>query len=159
MSSTTALPLVRNVEDAERRWFFGGAEQTLIARAADTAEEFLLTSTVMVRDKVTPLHTHPAAESLYVVEGELLVHLDGQEHHLRAGGFCLAPAGVPHAFKIVSQSATVLFLHTPGTCEAFYLGASTPLAPGETSGPFDMDKIMESGRLNGGFEFIGPPPF
>ena len=159
MTTTTSLPLVRNVEDAERRWFYGGAEQTLLARAADTSETFLLTSTVMAQDKVTPLHTHPADESLFVIEGELLVHLDGQAHALRAGGFSLAPAGVPHAFKVVSESATVLVLHTPGTCEAFYLGASTPLAPGVTSGPFDMSKIMESGRVNGGFDFVGPPPF
>ena len=140
MTTTTTLPLVRNVEDAERRWFYGGAEQTLLARAADTSESFLLASTVMVQDKVTPLHTHPADESMFVIEGELLVHLDGEEHPLRAGGFSLAPAGIPHAFKVVSESATVLFLHTPGTCEAFYLGASTPLAPGETSGPFDMEQ-------------------
>jgi hypothetical protein len=96
---------------------------------------------------------------MYVVDGELLVHMDGEQHPLRAGGFSLAPAGVPHAFKVVSESAAVLFLHTPGTCEAFYLGASMPLAPGETNGPFDMEKIMESGRMNGGFEFVGPPPF
>ncbi len=159
MTTTTSLPLVRNVEDAERRWFYGGAEQTWLARAADTSETFLLATTVMAQDKVTPLHTHPADESMVVVEGELLVHLDGEAHALRAGGFSLAPAGVPHAFKVVSESATVLFLHTPGTCEAFYLGASTPLAPGEETGPFDMDKIMESGRLNGGFDFVGPPPF
>jgi quercetin dioxygenase-like cupin family protein len=159
MTTTTSLPLVRNVEDAERRWFYGGAEQTWLALASDTAESFLLATTVMVKDKVTPLHTHPADESMYVIEGELLVHLDGEEHALRAGGFSLAPAGVPHAFKIVSEEATVLFLHTPGTCEAFYLGASMPLAPGETTGPFDMSKIMESGQANGGFEFVGPPPF
>ncbi|WP_299929634.1 cupin domain-containing protein [uncultured Nocardioides sp.] len=155
----TAHPLVRNVEDAERRWFYGGAEQTWLAKAGDTAGSFLLATTVMVKDKVTPLHTHPADESMVVMEGELLVHLDGGQHPLRAGGFSLAPAGVPHAFKVVSESATVLFLHTPGTCEAFYLGASTPLAPGETTGPVDMSRIMESGRLNGGFELVGPPPF
>ena len=159
MTTTTARPLVRNVEDAERRWFYGGAEQTWLALAADTAESFLLASTVMVRDKVTPLHTHPADESMVVIEGELLVHLDGEQHPLRAGGFSLAPAGVPHAFKVVSESATVLFLHTPGTCEAFYLGASTPLGPGEARGLVDMSRIMESGRLNGGFELVGPPPF
>jgi quercetin dioxygenase-like cupin family protein len=159
MTTTTAPPLVRNVEDAERRWFYGGAEQTWLAKASDTAESFLLAITVMVQDKVTPLHTHPADESMVVIEGELLVHLDGQQHPLRAGGFSLAPAGVPHAFKVVSESATVLFLHTPGTCEAFYMGASTPLPPGETIGPLDMSKIMESGRVNGGFEFVGPPPF
>ena len=159
MTTTTSLPLVRNVEDAERRWFYGGAEQTWLARAADTSETFLLASTLMEQDKVTPLHTHPADESMFVIEGELLVHLDGEAHALRAGGFSLAPAGVPHAFKVVSETATVLFLHTPGTCEAFYLDASIPLAPGATSGPFDMSRIMESGRVNGGFEFVGPPPF
>ena len=53
MTTTTRLPLVRNVEDAERRWFYGGAEQTWLARAADTSETFLLASTVMVQDKVS----------------------------------------------------------------------------------------------------------
>ena len=131
MTTTTTLPLVRNVEDAERRWFYGGAEQTCSLGPPTPPSRSSSTSTVMVQDKVTPLHTHPADESMFVVEGELLVHLDGQEHALRAGGFSLAPAGIPHAFKVVSESATVLFLHTPGTCEAFYLGASTPLAPGD----------------------------
>jgi hypothetical protein len=131
----------------------------MLARAADTAGSFFMTSVVMVKDKVTPLHTHPADESLYVVVGELLIHLDGEKYSLRAGGFTLAPAGVPHAFKVVSDSATVVALHTPGTCEAFYIGASFPLAPDEDTGPVDFDKIVESGRLNGGFDLVGPPPF
>lgn len=158
-TTTNTLPLVRNVEDAERRWFYGGGVHTLLARSADTGDSFYLSSVVMERDKVTPLHTHPVDESFYVVEGEILIHLDGQQFPLRAGGFALAPRGVPHAFKVVSDSATLVMLHTPGTCEAFYIGASTPLADGEDSGPVDFEKIMESGRVNGGFEPLGPPPF
>ena len=33
------------------------------------------------------------------------------------------------------------------------------MAPGETTGPVDFDKITESGRANGGFDLVGPPPF
>ena len=160
MTVTTApRPLARNRDQLERRWFFGGGIQVMHARAAETGGAFLLSETEMVQGKVTPLHTHPADESLYVLEGELLIHIDGEEFTLTTGGFTLAPAGVPHAFKVLSASATVLGFQTPGTCEAFYLGASEPLAPGATTGVVDFDRITESGRVNGGFELVGPPPF
>ena len=152
-------PLVRNVESAERRWFYGGGVHTWLATSADTAGTFLLFVDEMEEGKLTPLHTHPADESLYVLEGELLIHLDGEEFTLSAGGFTLAPQGVPHAFKVVSSSARVLALDTPGTCEAFYLGASEPMDASTTTGPVDFDRIGASGRDNGGFELVGPPPF
>lgn len=158
-TTTTPTPLVRNVEEAEQRWFYGGGIHTMLATAADTAGAFYLSKVEMEQDKVTPLHTHPAEESFIVLEGELLIHLDGAEFSLATGGFMLAPRGVPHAFKVVSPTATIINLHTPATCEAFYLGASEPLAPGQTTGPVDFDKITESGRVNGGFELLGPPPF
>ena len=157
--ATAPRPLARNRDQLERRWFYGGGIHVMHARAADTGGAFFLSEVEMEQDKVTPLHTHPADESLYVLEGEILIHLDGEEFTLSTGGFTIAPAGVPHAFKVVSAGARVLGLHTPGTCEAFYLGASEPLAPGQTTGVVDFDKITESGRVNGGFELVGPPPF
>jgi quercetin dioxygenase-like cupin family protein len=156
---TTPAPLIRNAADAERRWFYGGGIVTWLAKAEDTAGTFLLSETEMEQGKVTPLHTHPADESMFVLEGELLVHMDGHESILRTGGLSIAPRGVPHAFKVLSPVARVLALHTPGTCEAFYMGASEPIGPDVNSGPVDFDRITESGRLNGGFELIGPPPF
>jgi quercetin dioxygenase-like cupin family protein len=160
MTTTTApRPLVRNRDQLERRWFYGGGIQLMHALAADTGGAFILSETAMVQDKLTPLHTHPADESLYVLDGELLIHIDGEEFTLTTGGFTLAPAGVPHAFKVLSPTATVLDFQTPGTCEAFYLGASEPLAPGATTCVVDFDRIKESGRVNGGFELVGPPPF
>jgi quercetin dioxygenase-like cupin family protein len=158
-TSTAPRPLVRNADQLERRWFFGGGIHVMHAMAADTGGAFFLSEVQMEEGKVTPLHTHPADESLYVLDGELLIHIDGEEFTLTSGGFSLAPAGVPHAFKVVSAGARVLDFQTPGTCEAFYLGASEPLAPGATTGVVDFDKVAESGRLNGGFELVGPPPF
>lgn len=108
--------------------------------------------------KRTPLHTHPVDESLYVVEGTILVHLAGVEHLVDAGGLVIAPRDVPHAFLVESQTATVLTLHTPGTCQAFYLGASEPLT-GATSRVVDFDRVRASAMTNGGIEILGPPPF
>ncbi len=160
MTVTTApRPLARNRDQLERRWFYGGGIHVIHARAAETGGAFFLSETEMEQGKVTPLHTHPADESLYVLEGELLLHIDGEEFTIGTGGFTIAPAGVPHAFKVISAGARVLDFQTPGTCEAFYLGASEPMAPGQTTGTVDFDKITESGRINGGFELVGPPPF
>jgi quercetin dioxygenase-like cupin family protein len=160
MSAPTATrSLVRNIEDADRRWFAGGGVHRWLAKAADTTEAFLLFEMVLDADKSTPLHTHPAAEALVVLEGELLVHLDGADHAVRAGGVAVAPAGVPHAFLVSAGPARVLCLHTPGTCEAFYLAASDPIDAETTTGIVDFERIAASARSTGGMTLLGPPPF
>lgn len=151
--------LTRNVEDADRRWFAGGGVHVWLAKAADTAGAFLLFEMTLDAGKATPLHTHPADEALVVLEGEILVHLDGSEHTIRTGGIAVAPAGVPHAFLVSAGAARVLCLHTPGTCDAFYLDASDTIDAGTTTGVVDFERIAESARDTGGMTLLGPPPF
>ncbi len=158
-AATIPSPLVREAVSAERSWFYGGGVFSWLAKAEDTAGAFLLWEDRMARGKVTPLHTHPTEETTYVIEGEILMHLDGAEYPLTAGGVALAPRGVPHAFTVVSETARTLTLHTPGTSQAFYLGASRPLAADEDSGVVDFDRVAASARENGGIEILGPPPF
>lgn len=155
---TIAAPIVRTAQEARERWFYGGGVHSWLATAEDTHGAFLLFSDVMEKGKLTPLHTHPVEESLYVVEGEILVHLAGEEHRLSRGGLVIAPRNVPHAFLVLSQTATLLTLHTPGTCQAFYFGASEPLAD-DTKRIVDFDRVRESAAANGGIEILGPAPF
>jgi quercetin dioxygenase-like cupin family protein len=156
----TIPSLIRQEGEGQRRWFFGGAVFIFKATAEETGGAFLLWEAVMERGKVTPLHTHPDSdETFYLLEGEILVHLDGTEHTVGVGGVMLAPRGVPHAFKVLSPTARMLTLATPGCCEQFYLDASVPLAPGETTGEVDFAKVHASARKNSGIEIIGPPPF
>ena len=156
--ATTVTPLLRSPEQADQRWFFGGGVHSWLAKAEETGGAFLLFSDVMEEGKCTPLHTHPSDESLYVVDGEILVHLDGQEHALSAGGLVIAPRAVPHAFLVLSATATVLTLHTPGTCQPFYFGASEPLTA-DTDRVVDFNRVQASAVSNGGIEILGPPPF
>ncbi|MEP6815283.1 MAG: cupin domain-containing protein, partial [Marmoricola sp.] len=154
-------PIVRADADGDRRWFFGGGVHTWKVRAAETNEAFMLFEDRMEQGKMTPLHTHPDSdETMYVLDGEILMHLDGHEHRISAGGIAVAPRGLPHAFMVVSEFARMLCLHTPGCCEAFYWDASEPVTDdASASGLVDFDRVRASAERNGGIVILGPPPF
>ena len=165
MSSTSTVPaaIIRAEGEGERRWFFGGGVHTWKVRAHESNGAFLLFEDSMSGGKATPLHTHPDSdETAVVLEGEILMHVDGADHRVGAGGVAVAPRGVPHAFLVLSASAKILFLHTPGCCEAFYWGASEPLTQGDADGEdgvVDFDRVRASAQANGGIVLLGPPPF
>jgi quercetin dioxygenase-like cupin family protein len=75
MSSATAV--VRNVEDMEARWFYGGGTHLWLAREHETAGGFMLFEDLLAAGKTTPLHTHPHEESFYVIEGAISLHVHG----------------------------------------------------------------------------------
>ena len=158
---STPVQIIRAEPDGERRWFYGGGVHTWKATAQETGGAFLLFEMRMDQGKLTPLHTHPDSdETMYVLEGEILMHMNGQEHRVGVGGLAVAPRGVPHAFLVVSETARLLCLHTPGCGQAFYWGASEPiLGGGPASGPVDFARVRASAEKNGGIEILGPPPF
>lgn len=159
--TTSNPPLIRSNAEGQRRWFFGGGEHVWKVRAEETKGAFLLFEDRMERGKMTPLHTHPDSdETMYMLEGEILMHLDGREERVAAGGLAVAPRGLPHAFMVLSPVARMLCLHTPGSCEAFYWDASEPVTTeGMASGPVDFDRVRVSAERNGGIQLLGPPPF
>lgn len=154
-------PLVRAAEDGDRRWFAGGGVHTWKLTEDETGGALLLFEMAIDGGKVTPLHIHPDSdETMYVLEGEILMHLDGSDRTVRTGGTAFAPRGLPHAFKVVSETSRILCLHTPGGCQAFYLDASDSLGEsGAVPGAVDFDRVRDSARRNGGIELVGPPPF
>jgi len=160
MALSKVGPVVRAEGEGEKLWFYGGGVHTWLATSAETGGAFLLFDDVMTRGKVTPLHTHPVDETLYVLDGVIRVHIDGREHELGRGGVAMVPRGVAHAFLVTSERARLLTLETPGSSEAFYLGASEPLtAVLEAAGPVDFERIRASAARYGGIEILGPPPF
>lgn len=156
-----AVAIVRADGEGERLRFLGGGVLTMKATAEETGGAFLLFEDLMTEGKTTPLHTHADEdELLYVLEGELLVHIDGVDHAVGPNGVAVAPRGVPHAFLVTSPSARVLTLQTPGSAEAFYRGASEPAADGDNgTGAVDFDRVRAAALSSGGMQLLGPPPF
>src|SRR6059036_3507525 len=161
MAMTHVVPIVRADGEGEQLWFYGGGIHTWLATSAETGGAFLLFDDVMTRGKTTPLHSHPEVdETLYMLEGEILVHIDGREQRLGPRGVAVFPRRVPHAFLVTSETARMLCLETLGTSEAFYRGASEPLTRSlEDRAPVDFDRVRAAAARNGGIEILGPPPF
>lgn len=156
-----AVSIVRADGEGEHLRFWGGGVLTMKASSEETGGAFLLFEDFMSRGKTTPLHVHTNEdETLYVLEGEIVVHIDGTDHPVGPRGVAVAPRGVPHAFLVTSQTARVLCLQTPGSAEAFYRGASEPASvDADPSGPVDFARVHEAAERSGGMEVLGPPPF
>ena len=113
---TSPISVIRQEGEGEHLWFAGGGLFTMKASSAETGGTFSLFEDREVLGKPTPLHMHPGDdEVLYVLEGEILAYIDGQEHRVGQGGVFVAPRGVPHAFLVTSKAARLLCLTVPGT--------------------------------------------
>ena len=158
---STAIPMIRQDREGEQMWFAGGGAFTWKATSAETGGAFIMLEDRMVRGKTTPLHLHPNEdEAIYVLEGEVLVHIEGEEHRLGQGGLFFAPRGVPHAFMVTSETAHVLAWQTPGTGESFYRDAGEPAETLEDAArPADWVRLRQVAERSENIELLGPPPF
>jgi quercetin dioxygenase-like cupin family protein len=154
-------PVIRQAGEGERLWFAGGGVFTMKVSSADSGGAFFALEDRVVRGKTTPLHMHPAEdEFIYVLEGEIIAHLAGQEHRVGQGGIVVFPRGVPHSFLVTSETALLLGVQTPGTGERFYREASEP-----STSAADADRAPDLARLRAVAErsqttkLLGPSPF
>jgi quercetin dioxygenase-like cupin family protein len=157
----TPVPIVRAAGEGDKQSFFGGGLHTWKLMAEDTGGALFLFEDVMTEGKTTPLHRHPEADEIvYVLEGEILIHVDGEESRVGAGGMSFTPRGVPHAFVVVSEGARMLSLQTPGIGQGFYRGASEPTSGATSAETVDIGRLQASAKANPrGVELLGPPPF
>ena len=162
-STRTRRPVVLDPHEGEALWFNNDL-LTFKATGAETGGAFLLVEECTRRGKVTPLHAHlEEAETFYILEGQVLFHLDGSERSLDAGGFVSVPPGVPHAYLVTSVMARALILVTPGSgaMEAFFRDAGEP-APERAlppERPLDIERIAAAAERTGAVKILGPPPY
>ena len=131
------------------------------ATAEETDGAFMLLEDRMAQGKTTPLHTHPHEdETMIVLEGEILFHVEGREHRVGPGGVAVAPRGVPHALLVTSETTRVLALLTPGSGEPFYRDATEPATAETDPGRTDWDRLRAAAERHPDIiQILGPAPF
>jgi quercetin dioxygenase-like cupin family protein len=161
---SSAVPLVLDPDAGEFLWF-GAGLFTFKVTSGQSGGAFILIEDMMSRGKTTPLHMHPGHdETVYLIEGEVLVHMDGVEQIARSGSVAAIPRGTPHAFHVISESARLIAFVTPGdrNAEAFFRQGGEP-APSRTAPPpgtpLQIERLLEAGRSTGFMKVLGPPPF
>ena len=140
--------------------WFNGALQNVKLPGSFGDDALCVVEVTSTAGRATGLHTDPSNETFYVLEGELLFHVDGREYPAPAGQTITIRSGVPHAFMIASPVARFLVMNTPGTQERFFRAGGEP-ATGrdlDAAPPPDLERTMAAARAFG-IDFIGPPPF
>jgi quercetin dioxygenase-like cupin family protein len=145
--------------EGERRWFLGTLA-TIRVPAEASGGRFALIEFLFPRDASPPLHTHPQDESYIVLEGRLTLQAGDARFELSAGGTAVVPMGVPHTFRVESDTARVLVLSTPAGLELMIRDASVPadaptLPPGDAKRP-SADELESIFRAHGQAT-VGPP--
>ncbi len=159
MAGNGSSRLVVGPAEGEAIWFNGALVQ-IKAPGAFTDEAFSLAEVAMPQGRATALHTDASDETIYVLEGELLLHVDGDELSARAGDTVAIRRGTPHAFLAVSELARFLCLNTPGTHDRFFRAAGVPATDLDfaTAPPPDRERTLTAAE-EVGVVLLGPPPF
>lgn len=89
-----------------------------------------------------PVHYHQReAESLYVLEGEYAILLDGRSFRLNAGEAVTVPAGVPHAFLNKGPGVTRLLVTVVPAGIEEYLAALSGIDFDASDGPAKVREL------------------
>lgn len=127
---------------------------TLLIGGAETGGKLALLEVCVGRDTLVPLHLHHwEDEIIYVLEGEVMFHLDGVRRAGPAGTRVLLPRGSEHAYTVESAVARLLIIVAPAGLEQFY---GEQLRHGSVSGA-DVEWLVTAGAKYG-VEVTGPPP-
>ena len=100
-----------------------------------------------------PIHVHhDAAEAFYVLEGEYLMHLDGEDVRCPAGSFVFIPLGVPHGFTVGNVPSRKLNLYFPAAMTGYFDDLAAALGRDDVSDE-ELAEIAQAHAM----EIVGPP--
>ena len=86
----------------------------VIRHLPDYGPEIRVSEVQMRRGFPGPVNFHrKSTEFAYLVDGEAYGYIDGDVVRLQPHAGIFLPPGTPHGFKAVSETATLLVIHTP----------------------------------------------
>ncbi len=140
--------------------WFNGALVNIKVPGAWNGGSFSLAEIAMPTGRATALHIDPSDETFYLLEGELLFHIDGEDRTVGSGETVAVKRGVPHAFVAVSEITRFLVLNVPGTHDQFFRSAGFPAEDRDfdNAPPPNHERTVAAAR-DVGIELLGPPPF
>lgn len=140
-------------------WFIVTTARVLVD-GEQTDGSYSVVDSIGPHGNMPPLHVHQHEDEVFhVVEGRLLVFLPGEQVELSTGDTLRAPRGVPHTYRVESETCRWLVFCQPAGFEEFVREVSEPAASSElppAGRPHDLDAIAAAAAA-GGIELLGPP--
>jgi len=133
----------------------GPFRMTVKARSSDTGTALTLLEADEPPGFGPPMHVHDdAGEGFYVLSGEYVVYVEGQEHRCPAGTFVWVPAGVEHGFRVGTSDSRKLNIYVPGAMEGYFRALAASAAAGGSMN--DEELAVLAGRH--AMRVTGPVP-
>jgi mannose-6-phosphate isomerase-like protein (cupin superfamily) len=132
----------------------GGFSMSVKANDDQTGGLFTLLEAAEPPNFGPPLHIHHGiAEAFYVLEGEYIIFLDGNESRCPAGSFIFIPAEMPHGFRVGDVPSRKLNFYLPASMVGYFDDLSEAMKKGEA----DPERLNEI-AVRYAVEVIGPVP-
>ena len=137
-----------------RRIDLGGFSMCVKATDADTNGSFTLLEADEPPGFGPPLHIHHGiAEAFYVLEGDYIIFLGGDEFRCPAGSFIFIPPEIPHGFRVGSIASRKLNLYLPASMVGYFDDLSDAMKQGGA----DAERLSEIASRHS-LEVTGPVP-
>lgn len=131
----------------------GEFAMTVKASAADTGGVVSVLEATEPPGFGPPVHVHhDCAEAFYVLEGEYVMNLDGEEIVCPAGSFVFIPQGSRHGFRVGDVPSRKLNFYFPASMIGYFDDLATALRRDDV-GDDDLDAIARAHAM----EIVGPP--
>ena len=132
---------------------FLGLPERLLVTGRHSGGELAVLESSAPHGHACPWHRHRfAAETFVVLDGELLLDVDGQRHLAGPGHVAVLPRDLPHGFVVVSDHARWLTLHTPAGFDDFVRAVSDAT---HADGPPDR-AVLTAVAAEYGIDILGP---
>ena len=115
MSEHSPAPVIKRREDIEYDPVDAaeGLSKGVLLNEADGAPHFAMRRFTIDPGAEVPKHTNAVEHEQYVLAGEYVVGIDGEEHVVSAGDSLLIPAGVVHWYRNESDEAGAFICAVP----------------------------------------------
>lgn len=140
-----------------------GATLSITADSETTDGEYVVMDMLVPPGFENGLHTHDPSEVFHVIDGEIRLHVDGEDELLGPGSAGYVPAGMVHGFENRADDVSrVIAVMSPGGAERFFDAAGEPSADRSLPAPMELgEEELQALFATGeeyGFEFLGPLP-
>ena len=131
----------------------GDFAMTVKASEADTAGVVSVLEATEPPGFGPPIHVHhDCAEAFYVLEGEYVMYLEGDEIVCPAGSFVFIPQGARHGFRVGDVASRKLNFYFPASMIGYFDDLASALRRDDV-GDDDLDAIAGAHAM----EIVGPP--
>jgi steroid delta-isomerase-like uncharacterized protein len=145
--------VARQRGEGDAFYLMGGLYE-IKAAGAETGGKVTVTEITVPAGKehAPPPHTHPGPELVYILDGTVRMHIDGQTLDGAPGSFFYIPEGVTETFEPTS-TVRLLFTYLPGGLDKFFAEVGEPATvreiPPPSDTPPDLDAIVTAARRYG----------